>query len=46
MRLKEPFQGFKLVTGHIQAHIVLLLGSYIIMDQNPFYTSKLGLNIV
>ncbi len=38
MRLKEPFQGFRLITGHAPAHMVFLLGSYLILDQNPFKT--------
>jgi hypothetical protein len=38
MRLKEPFQGFRLITGHAPAHMVFLLGSFLILDQNPFKT--------
>jgi hypothetical protein len=35
MRLKEPFIGFRLVTGHTSAHIVFLLGSYLVVDSHP-----------
>lgn len=34
MRLKEPFIGFRLVTGHTPTHIVFLIGSYLIIDEH------------
>ena len=32
MRLKEPFIGFRLISGHTPAHIIFLMGSYLIED--------------
>jgi len=29
MRLREPFQGYKLSSGHLMFHIAYLIGSYI-----------------
>lgn len=29
MRLREPFQGYKLSQGHFMFHMAYLLGSYI-----------------
>lgn len=29
MRLREPFQGYKLSSGHVMFHMAYLLGSYI-----------------
>ena len=29
MRLREPFQGYKLAQGHFMFHMAFLLGSYI-----------------
>ena len=46
MRLKEPFQGFRLITGHAPAHMVFLLGSYLILDQNPFKSYDMNDEII
>jgi hypothetical protein len=29
MRLREPFQGYKLSSGHVMFHMAYLMGSYI-----------------
>ena len=29
MRLREPFQGYKLSSGHAMFHLAYLIGSYI-----------------
>lgn len=39
MRLREPFQGYKLSSGHYMFHIAYLLGSlfalkYVLKDSN------------
>ena len=32
MRLREPFQGVKLASGHLIVHVGLLFGNYFILD--------------
>jgi hypothetical protein len=34
MRLREPFQGVKLASGHLLLHLGLLYGNWFIVDQN------------
>jgi hypothetical protein len=42
MRLREPFQGYKLSSGHFMFHMAYLVGSWIAVNMvldNPFDTS-------
>jgi hypothetical protein len=39
MRLREPFQGYKLSSGHFMFHMAYLVGSYIAVNivlDDPF----------
>ena len=39
MRLREPFQGYKLSSGHFMFHMAYLIGSYIATEysmDDPF----------
>lgn len=43
MRLREPFQGYKLSSGHVMFHMAYLFGSYIATQyamEDPFQGQK------
>ena len=50
MRLREPFQGYKLSSGHFMFHIAYLLGSYIstriILTKEELNTGPSGLDVL
>ena len=36
MRLKEPFEGYELISGTSRSHFIFLIGSFIIFGKMPF----------
>lgn len=43
MRLREPFQGYKLSSGHFMFHMAYLVGSYIAVNvvlTDPYKDNK------
>ena len=43
MRLREPFAGYKLSSGHVMFHIAYLVGSYIATEysmEDPFKSEQ------
>ena len=48
MRLREPFSGYKLSSGHYMFHLAYLCGSYLPMDftENPTHEDFESANLV